>query len=135
MTMDFFSEYWWDAYLWNIDGMVVWPVWVTLLCIAVVLIFQMVAVIEKRKRNSVLIVMCIVGSLLMPFTGEFSGELAFRQACARDAGLTVFRAVNIPSEYVKSIDSTTDTSIKLYMSKKLGIKIDREYYEKNFSFQ
>jgi hypothetical protein len=131
-----FSDYWWDAYLWNINGIVVWPVWLTLLCIAVVLIFQMIEFSQKRKRNSVLIVACIIGCLLMPFTGEFSGELAFRQACAKDAGFKIFEKRVIPKSELLRISSRNDAKGRnpILIYGKLGYEINQEWFEQRYSY-
>jgi hypothetical protein len=131
-----FSDYWWDAYLWNINGIVVWPVWLTLLCIAVVLIIQMIEFSQKRKRNSVLIFTCIVGSLLMPFTGEFSGELAFRQACAKDAGFKVYKKQTIPKSELFPISSRADAKGKnsMLIYEDYGFEINQTWFEERFLY-
>jgi hypothetical protein len=131
-----FSDYWWDAYLWNINGIVVWPVWLTLLCIAAVLIVQMIAVAQKRKRNSVLIVVCIVGSLLLPFTGEFSGELAFRQACAKDAGFKVYKKQTIPKSQLLPITSRADAKGKnlRLIYENYGFEINQVWFEQRYLY-
>jgi hypothetical protein len=129
-----FSDYWWDAYLWNIDGIGVWPVWLTLLVITFVLTIQMISSAEKRKRNSMLITGCIIVSLLIPFTGEFSGELAFRQACAKDAGFKVYKKQNIPKSQLLPISSRADAkgkNLKL-VYENYGFEINQIWFEKRF---
>jgi hypothetical protein len=132
-----FSDYWWDAYLWNINGIVVWPVWLTLLCIAVVLIVQMIAIAQKRKRNSVLIVVCIMVSLLIPFTGEFSGELAFRQACSKDAGFKIYEKQSIPDSELLTINNRDDAKgNNLYLIyENFGFEINQQWFEDRYSLE
>jgi hypothetical protein len=131
-----FSDYWWDAYLWNIDGIGVWPVWLTLLVITFVLTIQMISSAEKRKRNSVLIVACVVGSLLMPFTGEFSGELAFRQACEKDAGFKVYKKQTIPKSELFPISSRADAKGKnsTLIYEGYGFEINQAWFEQRYLY-
>jgi hypothetical protein len=130
------SEFWWDAYLWNIDGIVVWPVWLALLCIAVVLTVQMSRDSEKRKRNTTLIAACFLGSLLMPFTGEFSGDLAFRQACAKDVGLTIYKKIPIGEGLLIPMENVKNKKFKNspFEFETYGLMVDEDVFRKNYSY-
>jgi hypothetical protein len=130
------SKYWWDAYLWNIDGITVWPVWFLLLSIALVLLIQMALKPTKRKIKSLALVICIVVSLYMPFTGHFDDELAFRQACAENAGLTIHKSVEMPPSMILPIDPEIGPKGKnnLLIFRNQGYEIDESWFSSNFLF-